>query len=157
MGKWFGISDTDLLTVLPNLVSWNASQRKLGFIGSASRRRGVLWPLSAAALRTELELAFRRTPMADRNLDFDQRLGELIEGRQQAGLHQRHGDGRRSHRRHRDGVSIASRARQRGPTGHVGELQLYEIVEKALAKARAVSSDAWSSRRWPCAMALAVL
>jgi uncharacterized protein (DUF1501 family) len=32
LGKWFGISDTDLLTVLPNLVHWNASQRNLGFV-----------------------------------------------------------------------------------------------------------------------------
>ena len=32
LGKWFGISDTDLLTVLPNLVNWNASQRNLGFV-----------------------------------------------------------------------------------------------------------------------------
>jgi uncharacterized protein (DUF1501 family) len=32
MGSWLGISDTDLLTVLPNLSNWNASQRKLGFV-----------------------------------------------------------------------------------------------------------------------------
>ena len=32
LGKWFGISDSDLLTVLPNLVNWNASQRNLGFV-----------------------------------------------------------------------------------------------------------------------------
>ncbi|MFI4930462.1 MAG: DUF1501 domain-containing protein [Burkholderiales bacterium] len=32
LGKWFGISDTDLLTVLPNLAHWNASQRNLGFV-----------------------------------------------------------------------------------------------------------------------------
>ena len=31
-GKWFGISDTDLLAVLPNLSHWNASQRTLGFV-----------------------------------------------------------------------------------------------------------------------------
>ena len=31
-GKWFGISDTDLLTVLPNLSHWDASQRTLGFV-----------------------------------------------------------------------------------------------------------------------------
>lgn len=31
-GKWFGLSDTDLLTVLPNLANWNASQRNLGFV-----------------------------------------------------------------------------------------------------------------------------
>jgi uncharacterized protein (DUF1501 family) len=32
LGKWFGISDSDLLTVLPNLVHWNASDRNLGFV-----------------------------------------------------------------------------------------------------------------------------
>ena len=32
LGSWFGISDTDLLTVLPNLANWNASQRNLGFV-----------------------------------------------------------------------------------------------------------------------------
>jgi uncharacterized protein (DUF1501 family) len=32
LGKWFGISDADLLTVLPNLVNWNTSQRNLGFV-----------------------------------------------------------------------------------------------------------------------------
>jgi len=32
MGKWLGISDTDLLTVLPNLSNWDASQRNLGFV-----------------------------------------------------------------------------------------------------------------------------
>jgi len=32
LGRWFGISDTDLLTVLPNLAHWNASQRTLGFV-----------------------------------------------------------------------------------------------------------------------------
>ena len=32
LGKWFGISDTDLLTVLPNLGNWNAGQRNLGFV-----------------------------------------------------------------------------------------------------------------------------
>ena len=32
MGKWLGISDTDLLGVLPNLANWNASQRNLGFV-----------------------------------------------------------------------------------------------------------------------------
>ena len=31
-GKWFGIADADLLTVLPNLSHWNASQRNLGFV-----------------------------------------------------------------------------------------------------------------------------
>ncbi|MEO8278533.1 MAG: DUF1501 domain-containing protein [Ideonella sp.] len=32
LGKWFGISDADLLTVLPNLANWSASQRNLGFV-----------------------------------------------------------------------------------------------------------------------------
>ncbi len=32
LGKWFGIADSDLLTVLPNLSNWNASQRALGFV-----------------------------------------------------------------------------------------------------------------------------
>lgn len=32
LGKWFGISDTDLPMVLPNLAHWNASQRTLGFV-----------------------------------------------------------------------------------------------------------------------------
>ena len=32
LGKWFGIADSDLLTVLPNLSHWNASQRNLGFV-----------------------------------------------------------------------------------------------------------------------------
>ena len=32
MGSWLGISDTDLLTVLPNLANWNASQRNVGFV-----------------------------------------------------------------------------------------------------------------------------
>ena len=32
LGKWFGISNSDLLTVLPNLANWNASQRTLGFV-----------------------------------------------------------------------------------------------------------------------------
>jgi uncharacterized protein (DUF1501 family) len=32
LGRWFGISDTDLLTVLPNLVNWDAAQRNLGFV-----------------------------------------------------------------------------------------------------------------------------
>ncbi len=32
LGSWFGISDTELLTVLPNLVHWNAGVRKLGFV-----------------------------------------------------------------------------------------------------------------------------
>ncbi|HZE90894.1 MAG TPA: DUF1501 domain-containing protein, partial [Rhizobacter sp.] len=32
LGSWFGISDSNLLTVLPNLVNFDASQRKLGFV-----------------------------------------------------------------------------------------------------------------------------
>ncbi|HVY08142.1 MAG TPA: DUF1501 domain-containing protein [Burkholderiales bacterium] len=32
LGKWFGISDSNLLSVLPNLVHWNASDRNLGFV-----------------------------------------------------------------------------------------------------------------------------
>ena len=32
LGKWLGISDADLLTVLPHLSNWNASQRTLGFV-----------------------------------------------------------------------------------------------------------------------------
>jgi uncharacterized protein (DUF1501 family) len=32
LGRWFGISDTDLLTVLPNLGNYDVSQRNLGFV-----------------------------------------------------------------------------------------------------------------------------
>ncbi len=32
LGKWFGISDSDLLSVLPNLANYNASNRNLGFV-----------------------------------------------------------------------------------------------------------------------------
>jgi hypothetical protein len=32
LGKWFGLSDSQLLEVLPNLVNFNASQRTLGFV-----------------------------------------------------------------------------------------------------------------------------
>ena len=32
LGKWFGITDADLLTVMPNLVSYDVSQRNLGFV-----------------------------------------------------------------------------------------------------------------------------
>jgi uncharacterized protein (DUF1501 family) len=32
LGRWFGVSDADLLTVLPNLVNFNASSRNLGFV-----------------------------------------------------------------------------------------------------------------------------
>ncbi len=32
LGKWFGISDSELLTVLPNLGNYNPSQRNLGFV-----------------------------------------------------------------------------------------------------------------------------
>lgn len=31
LGKWFGLSDADLLGVLPSLVNWNPGQRDLGF------------------------------------------------------------------------------------------------------------------------------
>jgi uncharacterized protein (DUF1501 family) len=33
MGKWFGLSDSELLGVLPGLSAWNLSQRNLGFMG----------------------------------------------------------------------------------------------------------------------------
>ena len=32
LGVWFGISNTDLLTVLPNLSNWDVSKRNLGFV-----------------------------------------------------------------------------------------------------------------------------
>jgi uncharacterized protein (DUF1501 family) len=32
LAKWFGLSDTDLVALLPNLANWNASQRTLGFV-----------------------------------------------------------------------------------------------------------------------------
>ncbi|MBC7434546.1 MAG: DUF1501 domain-containing protein [Bdellovibrionales bacterium] len=32
LGKWFGVSDTDLLTVLPNLKNYNVSTRNIGFV-----------------------------------------------------------------------------------------------------------------------------
>ncbi len=32
LGRWFGIGDTDLALVLPNLTHWDASQRTLGFV-----------------------------------------------------------------------------------------------------------------------------
>ena len=32
LGKWLGVSDTDLLTLLPNLAHYNASTRNLGFV-----------------------------------------------------------------------------------------------------------------------------
>jgi uncharacterized protein (DUF1501 family) len=32
LGKWFGISDIDLLTVLPNLANYDVDQRNLGFV-----------------------------------------------------------------------------------------------------------------------------
>ena len=32
LGGWFGVSDTNLLTVLPNLKNWTVGQRKLGFV-----------------------------------------------------------------------------------------------------------------------------
>jgi uncharacterized protein (DUF1501 family) len=32
LGKWFGLTDSELLSILPNLSAWNASQRNLGFM-----------------------------------------------------------------------------------------------------------------------------
>lgn len=32
LGKWMGVSDTDLLTLLPNLANYNVSARNLGFV-----------------------------------------------------------------------------------------------------------------------------
>jgi uncharacterized protein (DUF1501 family) len=32
LGKWFGLTDSELLAVLPNLANWNVSQRNLGFM-----------------------------------------------------------------------------------------------------------------------------
>ncbi len=32
LGKWFGLSDSELLAVLPNLKNWNLGQRNLGFM-----------------------------------------------------------------------------------------------------------------------------
>ena len=32
LGRWFGVSDSDLLTVLPNLANFDAGQRNLGFV-----------------------------------------------------------------------------------------------------------------------------
>ncbi len=32
LGSWFGVSDTDLLTIFPNLVNFNAGTRNLGFM-----------------------------------------------------------------------------------------------------------------------------
>jgi uncharacterized protein (DUF1501 family) len=32
LGKWFGLTDSELLAVLPNLRNWNLSQRNLGFM-----------------------------------------------------------------------------------------------------------------------------
>ncbi|MGM9487168.1 DUF1501 domain-containing protein [Ideonella sp. YS5] len=32
LGKWFGLTDSELLAVLPNLKNWNQSQRNLGFM-----------------------------------------------------------------------------------------------------------------------------
>jgi hypothetical protein len=32
LGKWFGLSDSELLAVLPGLRNWNYSQRNLGFM-----------------------------------------------------------------------------------------------------------------------------
>ena len=33
LARWFGVSDTDALTVLPNLANFDASVRNLGFMG----------------------------------------------------------------------------------------------------------------------------
>jgi len=32
LGKWLGVSDSDLLTLLPNLANYNVSSRNLGFV-----------------------------------------------------------------------------------------------------------------------------
>lgn len=32
LGKWMGVSDSDLLALLPSLVNYNASARNLGFV-----------------------------------------------------------------------------------------------------------------------------
>jgi uncharacterized protein (DUF1501 family) len=32
LGKWLGVSDSDLLMLLPNLVNYNVSARTLGFV-----------------------------------------------------------------------------------------------------------------------------
>ncbi len=32
LGRWMGVTDTDLLGLLPNLVNWNAGSRNLGFV-----------------------------------------------------------------------------------------------------------------------------
>lgn len=32
LGRWMGVSDSDLLTILPNLANYNASSRNLGFV-----------------------------------------------------------------------------------------------------------------------------
>jgi uncharacterized protein (DUF1501 family) len=32
LGKWFGLTDSELLSILPGLSAWNSSQRNLGFI-----------------------------------------------------------------------------------------------------------------------------
>jgi uncharacterized protein (DUF1501 family) len=33
LGRWFGVSDSDLLSLLPNLRNWSAGARDLGFLG----------------------------------------------------------------------------------------------------------------------------
>jgi hypothetical protein len=33
LARWFGVSDTDALTVFPNLANFDASARNLGFMG----------------------------------------------------------------------------------------------------------------------------
>ena len=32
LGSWMGLSDSQLMSTLPNLAHWNASQRRLGFL-----------------------------------------------------------------------------------------------------------------------------
>ena len=32
LGKWLGVSDSDLLSLLPNLANYDASKRLLGFV-----------------------------------------------------------------------------------------------------------------------------
>ena len=33
LARWFGVSDSDALTVFPNLANFDASKRNLGFMG----------------------------------------------------------------------------------------------------------------------------
>ena len=32
LGRWFGLSDSQILDIFPNLANFNASQRNLGFL-----------------------------------------------------------------------------------------------------------------------------